>query len=281
MNTATTPASGATASGPAHGAGTAATPRPTSGVPDTEAPDTDTSTGTTGTDHGTTGTAASAASRHRRLDTVACVARWALAVAACLWIALCTAVGPLYWNDSSIADFGLINAVYFLITALITFGIIVALVRWASGVPVFGWHRRHWGKVEREPRRLVPIGVRMWAASWSLSRPGRAARTVAHAVSRTIVRATDRWWKIAIILFLGWLWVPSTLLVAYGSDVRSQIREFSWAWNQWTGLKQPYIGFFSFVPMDIYPTAHYRPAQYSAHVAVWRGGSGFTLPDRK
>ena len=27
--------------------------------------------------------------------------------------------------------------------------------------------------------------------------------------------------------------------------------------NQWTGLKQPYIGFFSFVPMDIYPTAHY------------------------
>lgn len=23
------------------------------------------------------------------------------------------------------------------------------------------------------------------------------------------------------------------------------------------GLKQPYIGFFSFVPMDIYPTAHY------------------------
>ena len=40
-------------------------------------------------------------------------------------------------------------------------------------------------------------------------------------------------------------------------DIRSQIREFSWALNQWTGLKQPYIGFFSFVPMDIYPTAHY------------------------
>ena len=38
-----------------------------------------------------------------------------------------------------------------------------------------------------------------------------------------------------------------------------QIREFSWAWNQWTGLKQPYIGFFSFVPMDIYPTGS-RPS---------------------
>ena len=51
--------------------------------------------------------------------------------------------------------------------------------------------------------------------------------------------------------------MPTTLLAAFGADLRSQIREFSWAWNQWTGLKQPYIGFFSFVPMDIYPTAHY------------------------
>ena len=56
---------------------------------------------------------------------------------------------------------------------------------------------------------------------------------------------------------LGWLWVPTTLLSAFGADIRSQAREFSWAWNQWTGLDQPYIGFFSFVPMDIYPTAHY------------------------
>ncbi len=56
---------------------------------------------------------------------------------------------------------------------------------------------------------------------------------------------------------IGWLWIPTTLLAAYGADIRSQAREFSWAWNQWTGLDQPYIGFFSFVPMDIYPTAHY------------------------
>ncbi|MDK7093958.1 DUF6020 family protein, partial [Gardnerella swidsinskii] len=42
-----------------------------------------------------------------------------------------------------------------------------------------------------------------------------------------------------------------------GADICSQIREYSWAWNQVTGLKQPYIGFFSFVPADIYPTAHY------------------------
>ncbi|MBM6712162.1 hypothetical protein H9X90_15730, partial [Faecalicatena contorta] len=147
------------------------------------------------------------------------MARWALAIAACLWVALCTAVGPLYWADSSIADFGLANAGYFLLTLLVTLGIVVALVRWANGVPVFGWHRRHGGKVEREPRRLVPMGPRMWAASWALSRPGRAIRAVGRAIGRGIVRATDRWWKVAIILFVGWLWVPSTLLVAYGSDV--------------------------------------------------------------
>ena len=74
---------------------------------------------------------------------------------------------------------------------------------------------------------------------------------------RMILRGTDRWWKLFLILLIGWLWVPTTLLSAFGADVRSQAREFSWAWNQWLGVDQPYIGFFSFVPMDIYPTAHY------------------------
>lgn len=63
--------------------------------------------------------------------------------------------------------------------------------------------------------------------------------------------------NLFLTFFIGWLWVPVTLLAAYGADICSQIREYSWAWNQVTGLKQPYIGFFSFVPMDIYPTAHY------------------------
>ena len=59
--------------------------------------------------------------------------------------------------------------------------------------------------------------------------------------------------SLMLLFVIGWLWIPTTLLAAYGADIRSQIREFSWALNQWTGLKQPYIGFFSFVPMDIYP----------------------------
>ena len=76
-------------------------------------------------------------------------------------------------------------------------------------------------------------------------------------LGRKLTRCTDCWWKLMLVFVIGWLWVPTTLLAAFGADMRSQIREFSWALNQWTGLKQPYIGFFSFVPMDIYPTAHY------------------------
>ena len=76
-------------------------------------------------------------------------------------------------------------------------------------------------------------------------------------LGRKLTRCTDCWWKLMLVFVIGWLWVPTTLLAAFGADIRSQIREFSWALNQWTGLKQPYIGFFSFVPMDIYPTAHY------------------------
>ncbi len=76
-------------------------------------------------------------------------------------------------------------------------------------------------------------------------------------LGRLMIKATNRWWKLLLIFIIGWLWIPTTLVTAFGADIRSQIREFSWAWNQWTGIDQPYIGFFSFVPMDIYPTAHY------------------------
>ena len=69
--------------------------------------------------------------------------------------------------------------------------------------------------------------------------------------------STCRKRNIFLTLIIGWLWAPVTLLAAYGADICSQIREYSWTWNQITGIKQPYIGFFSFVPADIYPTAHY------------------------
>ena len=188
------------------------------------------------------------------LARLAAVARWTLAVAACLWIALCVAVGPLYWADSSIADFGAVNWLFAVVGFLVPFAAVVALTRWANGIPVFGWSS---GKNGLHPRRLIPAGARRAAARLLASAPGSWVSRTGRFLARVCVRATDRWWKIALILFIGWLWVPTTLLSAFGADIRSQAREFSWAWNQWTGLDQPYIGFFSFVPMDIYPTAHY------------------------
>ena len=193
-------------------------------------------------------------SRHPRLRALGAAARWILAVAACLWISLCVAVGPLYWEDSSIANFSAANWTYFVIAFIITFGIVVALVRWAHGIPMFGWKS---GQHQLTPRRIIPQGIRRAIQRFAYSHIGVILRYAGSWVSRLWIRSTDRWWKIALILFIGWLWVPTTLLSAFGADIRSQAREFSWAWNQWTGLEQPYIGFFSFVPMDIYPTAHY------------------------
>ena len=194
--------------------------------------------------------------RRQSFGRIAACSRWALAVAACLWLALCTAVGPLYWEEGSIADATWVNAAYFAITFIATLAIIIGLNRWSQGKPTFA-RLRAFATSHREKTHSPSAAILRAYVAARESRIGRALRTAAAACSRWIVRATDKRWKIALILFIGWLWVPSTLLVAFGADVRSQIREFSWAWNQWTGLEQPYIGFFSFVPMDIYPTAHY------------------------
>lgn len=212
-----------------------------------------------------------ASCRRGTADRIGTTARWALAVAAVLWLSWCTAVGPLYWADSSIAAFNLLNALYGILAFLIYMTIIVMLVRVGRREPPLGW-RTDRATGERVPRRLLPRRRRVTAVSAMTDAQPHAhatrlarvharmatAATHAHAfLSRWIVRLTDRRWKLWTIFLVGWLWAPTTLLAAFGADLRSQAREFSWAWNQWTGLKQPYIGFFSFAPMDIYPTAHY------------------------
>ncbi|WP_169834126.1 DUF6020 family protein [Bifidobacterium myosotis] len=196
------------------------------------------------------------------------VARWTLAVLACLWLALCTAVGPLYWDfdNGTIAHWNWANTAIFVGSFIIYLGIVGLLVRFAATgrvLPALVAARlsavlprssqapdsRHDAVDDDDalaPRFRIIIGTIAAVLSRGLT-----------SLGHWIVRGTNRFWKIALILFLGWLWAPTTLLAAFGADIRSQIREFSWAWNQWTGLKQPYIGFFSFVPMDIYPTAHY------------------------
>ena len=180
--------------------------------------------------------------RRTRLAGLAAGARWGLAGFACLWMALCTAVGPLYWVEGSIADWSWANTAYFLISFAAYLGIVILLVRWSG-------HRRILPQ--------LPVATKRRLVHLALTAPMQAVAHAGDWCRRMILRGTDRWWKLFLILLIGWLWVPTTLLSAFGADMRSQAREFSWAWNQWLGVDQPYIGFFSFVPMDIYPTAHY------------------------
>ena len=77
--------------------------------------------------------------QHNAFARIGATARWALAVAACLWLAWCTAVGPLYWNDSSIANFGALNALFGILAFAIYLFIVVVLVRKAHHQPALGW----------------------------------------------------------------------------------------------------------------------------------------------
>ena len=251
---------------------------------------------------------------------IGAVARWALAAAACLWLALCTAVGPLYWDweHGSIANWNWLNTTLLLASFLVYFAIVWGLARYAAARPFLPNALRRRlplrSSAQHNPDRAAGVSGAsnptvqdvpdQSAPAESLRRdrsaqpsqlnespsdqpmraprpaqPDRGAqsersgrpsllfpllsrvrtllRRTPAFLDRCITRGTSSFRNIALILFVGWLWAPATLLAAFGADIRSQIREFSWAWNQWTGLKQPYIGFFSFVPMDIYPTAHY------------------------
>lgn len=194
----------------------------------------------TGTSPSPTTTAVTA--QHNRISAIF---GWTLGVLACLWIAWCVAIGPLYWQDIGLAGFGWANAAYGIIAFLICFALLAALVRIGRGqraLPAF---------------IRMPKALKQHCSSIAVSRPGRAIAAAGAWLGHGLVNITDRWWKLFLVFIIGWLWIPTTLLAAFGADIRSQIREFAWALNQWTGLKQAYIGFFSFVPMDIYPTAHY------------------------
>ena len=197
----------------------------------------------------------------KRGEKVGTFLSWTLAVLACLWVAWCCAIGPLYWFGGGLSDFGWLNVLYLAVAFAVWFSIVVALVRFGRGRRVLPRyfvrrHERLCDEIAGTPTTVLGIMLRH-LHDVAHSRPGRALHAMIVWFGRKLTRCTDCWWKLMLVFVTGWLWVPTTLLAAFGADIRSQIREFSWALNQWTGLKQPYIGFFSFVPMDIYPTAHY------------------------
>ncbi len=195
----------------------------------------------------------------------------ALSTILCFILALCTSLGPIFRNKDikvhlgSIADFSWINAIIF-VAAFAVYAIIL-------------WTLIYYGKHADFPKQYSRFGA--WVKSiFRKKRQSKESETETTKLKKRHTRAICRLirtfakhfskaarWFIAhstrnrrnlfLTFFIGCLWAPVTLLAAYGADICSQIREYSWAWNQVTGLDQPYIGFFSFVPMDIYPTAHY------------------------
>lgn len=185
--------------------------------------------------------------------------RMLLIAIAVLWVALCVAAGPLYWSDSSIANWSWSNTLYFLLAAMAMSLLIYAFVSWgkhsADGTQSELQKRctRFFQRFGQRFTRRFNQHVTSRIPTKVLSNFRNFSRTFGHAIQVCTNSPT----KLFICYLIIWLWVPATLVSAFGADINSQAREFSWAWNQFTGLKQQYIGFFSFVPMDIYPTAHY------------------------
>nr|WP_279324821.1 DUF6020 family protein [Bifidobacterium primatium] len=169
------------------------------------------------------------------MNTVWNVLRWTLAVLACLWLALCTAVGPIYRADGSIADFSWGNAAIGIVAFAAYFGLVAGLARLSRGK----WN--------------IPRVVRENSAD------GGKPRGFLTRHEATIIRATDRAWKLAAVFIVGWLWCYVTLLSAFGADLFSQIREFTSFWEQSHGNPQVYLDGTGVVNtiMDVYPTAHY------------------------
>lgn len=70
---------------------------------------------------------------------------WTLGVLACLWVAWCCGIGPLYWFGTGLADFGWANVLYMAIAFVVSFAILRSLVRYGRG--------------ERVRRRISRVGT--------------------------------------------------------------------------------------------------------------------------
>lgn len=233
-------------------------------------------------------TTTNAVKLHGKCFRIACAA---LSTILCFILALCTSLGPIFRNQDikvhlgSITDFSWINALIF-IAAFAIYAIILWTIVYYGKHAAFpkqysrfgAWiksifRKKHKNNAEKTNKKTVEKTDEKTDETKSENTANRKIKKHhTPAICRLIRNISKRFYNAALwfikhstrnrrnlflTFFLGWLWAPVTLLAAYGADICSQIREYSWAWNQVTGLNQPYIGFFSFVPMDIYPTAHY------------------------
>ncbi len=184
------------------------------------------------------------------------IAANSLIVFTCVFLATCTSLGLIYRAQGSLTDFNWLNALIFVIAFCAYYAILRVLIYFGKNGVMPKIVR--FMCAESSQAELSPEKSKTKQSKSKIATTLRAAFFNAkRALKWCFYHSTRRKRNIFLTLIIGWLWAPVTLLAAYGADICSQIREYSWAWNQVTGLKQPYIGFFSFVPADIYPTAHY------------------------
>ncbi|MFT8704449.1 DUF6020 family protein [Bifidobacterium aquikefiricola] len=190
------------------------------------------------------------------------ILRWVCITLVCMWIALCTSVGPIYRANASITSYSWVNALIFIATLAITLGIVIAVMRWACAyqgtVNYSASTAEAQGQTSSHPKLISPLASRL-RASLLCRRPTRLAlRAVSRGWSKLtpwIMRFTSNRRRLFLVFVIGWLWADVTLLAAYGADIHSQINEFNLWWANLRGVKLPYLQ--GFTQMDIYPTAHY------------------------
>ncbi len=205
----------------------------------------------------------------------------ALSTILCFILALCTSLGPIFRNNDpklhlgTLADFSWINALIFVAAFAVYEVALATLIYYGKHATFPAQYSRFWAWIKSMRIKSIFRKKRKSENTKGENTKNKNTKNKKHraaAICRLICNISKRFYNAArwfithatrnrrnlfLTFFIGWIWAPITLLAAYGADICSQIREYSWAWNQVTGLEQPYIGFFSFVPMDIYPTAHY------------------------
>ncbi|OZG58694.1 hypothetical protein BTIS_0415 [Bifidobacterium tissieri] len=209
---------------------------------------------------------------------------WTVAVLACLWLAFCSAVGPIYRADGSIAEFSIWNALLGAVMFCVYLTIVHVLAS-IGGRRHSHTARNHTARNHTIPSVVHTIHTVSGQVCGFLRRIARPAITIITRHERTIIRHTNSTRRIFTVLVVGWAWCYITLLSAFGADVFSQIREFTSFWQQSHGNPQPYLDGTQIVStiMDVYPTAHYLwPAdptfltnQHNILLTLLYGGMGY------
>ena len=160
----------------------------------------------------------------------------ALALLACLWIACCTGLGPIYRRQGSLTQIGLAQVLVMLGALAVCLALVLACRRILLGCAPL-----------RMPQRLTAL----------------AQHPRVRAYAAFITRQTSGWRPIMRLLLLGWAWAFLTLLAAYGADLYAQAQECANFLAQLQGNQPPYGG-NAFTQMDVYPIGHYLWPEHPA-----------------